>query len=252
MTENRRWAIYCRVSTSDQASGLDSQIRAMKEFCERQGVTTYELFTDEGISGAKESRPSLNRMMAAVEAGEISHVAVYSFSRFARSTTHLLKALEKFQKLKCEFISLTEQIQTNSPMGRAFFTVIAAIAQLERELIVERVKNGLKAARARGKHIGRKKLRNSEMIRALRAKGLTYRAIAELCGCSHGSVHAELLAMKKDEALQKEQLRLAKEEEKKRLAYFKVQIESVEERPVQELATQKQIPIILPPPENAA
>jgi DNA invertase Pin-like site-specific DNA recombinase len=96
----------------------------MKEFCERQGVTNYELFTDEGISGAKESRPSLNRMMEAVETGNISHVCVYSFSRFARSTTHLLKALERFQKLNVEFVSLTEQIQTNSPMGRAFFTLL--------------------------------------------------------------------------------------------------------------------------------
>jgi DNA invertase Pin-like site-specific DNA recombinase len=235
MTEKKHWAIYCRVSTSDQASGLDSQIRAMKEFCERQGVMDYELFADEGISGAKESRPSLNRMMEAVEAGQISHVAVYSFSRFARSVTHLLKALEKFQKLNCEFVSLTEQIQTNSPMGKCFFTVIAAISQLERELIVERVKNGLKAARARGKLIGRKKMRNSEMIRALRAKGLTYRAIAELCGCSHGSVHAELLAQKKEEQLKSEQLLLAKEEEKKQLAFFKGQIRNVEEISTQNL-----------------
>lgn len=247
MTQKKHWAIYCRVSTSDQASGLDSQIRAMKEFCERQGVTDYELFTDEGISGAKESRPALNRMMEAVETGSISHVAVYSFSRFARSTTHLLKALEKFQKLGCEFISLTEQIQTNSPMGRAFFTVIAAIAQLERELIVERVKNGLKAARARGKHIGRKKLRNSEMIRALRAKGLTYRAIADLCACSHGSVHAELLAQKKEEAQKKEQLLLANEEEKKRAAFFKDTIRNVEE-----ISSQNPSSLQLPPAQKTA
>jgi DNA invertase Pin-like site-specific DNA recombinase len=240
--KKKRWAIYCRVSTADQSSGLDSQCRAMREFCERQGVADYELFTDEGISGAKESRPSLNRMMIAVEDGTISHVAVYSFSRFARSTTHLLKALEKFQKIGVEFISLTEQIQTNSPMGRAFFTVIAAIAQLERELIVERVKNGLKAARARGKHIGRKKMRNSEMIRALRAKGMTYRAIAELCNCSHGSVHAELVAQKKEEEQKSERLLLEKEEEKKRDAFFKETIRDVRDvRDVEEIAAPKQI-----------
>jgi DNA invertase Pin-like site-specific DNA recombinase len=199
---SKKWAVYCRVSTSDQQSGLDSQIRAMREFCERQGVKEFELFTDEGISGAKESRPSLNRLMAAVEAKEISHVAVYSFSRFARSTTHLLKALENFQKLGVEFISYTEQIQTNSPMGRAFFTVIAAIAQLERELIVERVKNGLKAAKARGKHIGRKKMRDSDLIRKLLKAKVTYRRIAEIAKCSHGAVHAEKVAMKKEIAEQ--------------------------------------------------
>lgn len=167
----------------------------MKEFCERLGVTDFELFTDEGISGAKESRPSLDRLMKAVHDKQISHVAVYSFSRFARSTTHLLKALEIFQKLGVEFVSVTEQIQTNSPMGRAFFTVIAAIAQLERELIVERVKNGLKAAKARGKHIGRVKKRDSDLIRKLLKAKVTYRRIAEIAKCSHGAVHAEKRAI---------------------------------------------------------
>lgn len=200
MSQPKKWAVYCRVSTNDQKSGLDSQIRAMREFCERMGVTEFELFTDEGISGAKESRPSLNRLMEAVQAGQISHVAVYSFSRFARSTTHLLKALEAFQKIGCEFISVTEQIQTNSPMGRAFFTVIAAIAQLERELIVERVKNGLKAAKARGKHIGRVKKRDSDLIRKLLKAKVTYRRIAEIAKCSHGAVHAELVALRREES----------------------------------------------------
>ena len=216
MPQKKRWAVYCRVSTTDQQSGLDSQIRAMREFCERQNVMDFELFTDEGISGAKESRPSLNRLMAAVEAGEISHVAVYSFSRFARSTTHLLKALETFQKLGVEFISYTEQIQTNSPMGRAFFTVIAAISQLERELIVERVKNGLKAAKARGKHIGRKKMRDSDLIRKLRAAGMTYRNIATIAKCSHGAVHAEIVALKKEA----EEKKKVEEEQKKQSESF--------------------------------
>lgn len=124
MIQKKHWAIYLRVSCQDQIkTGLDAQMRTMVEFCERQGVKDYEIFSDEGIAGAKESRPSLDRLMKAAHDGHISHVAVYSFSRFARSTTHLLRALETFQKLGIEFISLTEQIQTNSPMGRAFFTL---------------------------------------------------------------------------------------------------------------------------------
>jgi DNA invertase Pin-like site-specific DNA recombinase len=212
MTENKRWGIYLRVSTMDQSSGLDAQKRTMVEFCERHGVKNYEIFSDHGISGAKESRPSLDKLMQAAHEGRLSHVAVYSFSRFARSTTHLLKALETFQKLGVEFISYTEQIQTNSPMGRAFFTVIAAIAQLERELICERVKNGLKAARARGVHIGREKKRDSDLIRKLLSAGLTYRAIATIAKCSHGAVWAEKVSLKKEE---QEKIAAAIEQQKK-------------------------------------
>jgi DNA invertase Pin-like site-specific DNA recombinase len=195
----RKAAIYARVSTADQHSGLEAQIRALKEHCDKNNIVNYELFTDENISGAKISRPSLDRMMTAVRGGEISTVIVYSFSRFARSTTHLLGALEEMKKYDAEFVSITERIETNSPMGRAFFIVIAAIAQLERELIVERVKNGLKNARAKGKHIGRVKTRPSDLIRALLKSGMTYRNCARVAKCSHGSVHLEKKLMNQEE-----------------------------------------------------
>ncbi|OFZ06271.1 MAG: hypothetical protein A2X97_02285 [Bdellovibrionales bacterium GWA1_52_35] len=141
--------IYVRVSTNDQNSGLESQIRTLKEYCEKNKIVSYQVFADEGISGAKSSRPGLDRMMAEARQGKIDRVIVYSFSRFARSVTHLLTALEEFRKLNVPFISYTENVDTNSPMGRAFFVVIAAISQLERELIVERVKNGLRNAKAK-------------------------------------------------------------------------------------------------------
>jgi DNA invertase Pin-like site-specific DNA recombinase len=205
----RKTALYARVSTDGQQTGLESQIRALKEHCERMKIENYELFTDENFSGAKVSRPSLDRMMAAIRNKEISSVIVYSFSRFARSTTHLLGALEEMKKYETEFTSLTEKIETNSPMGRAFFTVIAAIGQLERELIVERVKNGLRNAKLKGKHIGRKKTRPSELIRSLLKSGMTYRAAAAVARVSHGSIHAEKLAMQREE---REKL-VAKEQE---------------------------------------
>ncbi len=103
------------------------------------------------------------------------------------------------KKYDTEFISLTERIETNSPMGRAFFTVIAAIAQLERELIVERVKNGLKNAKAKGKKIGRVQTRPSDMIRAMLKSGMTLRATARICRCSHGSVSLEKRLMLQEE-----------------------------------------------------
>ncbi len=104
---------------------MEAQIRALKEHCEKNNIADYELFTDENVSGAKVSRPSLDRMMLAVRSGQVDGVICYSFSRFARSTTHLLSALEEMKKYNTEFISITERIETCSPMGRAFFTVIA-------------------------------------------------------------------------------------------------------------------------------
>ena len=116
-------ALYCRVSTDGQQTGLESQIRALKEWCFRNQITDYELFADEGISGAKESRPSLNRLMEMVENGQVDQVIVFSFSRFARSTSHLLKGLKTFKEKNTRFISITESIDTNSPLGVARYTL---------------------------------------------------------------------------------------------------------------------------------
>jgi DNA invertase Pin-like site-specific DNA recombinase len=192
--------LYARVSTDLQTTGLESQVRVLKDYCARNEIAHYEIFMDEGISGTKTSRPALDRMMSAVQLGEIESVIVYSFSRFARSTTHLLNALNVFKKNSVNFISLTEKIDTGTPVGLAVFSILAAISQLERDLISERVKNGLANARAKGRLIGRKKMRDSDLIRKLLKAGVTYRSIAEIAKCSHGAVHAEKVAMKKDEA----------------------------------------------------
>ncbi|MGK5086486.1 recombinase family protein [Bdellovibrionota bacterium FG-2] len=196
--QKRLTALYCRVSTSDQASGLESQIRTLTEHCQKQGLHNFLTFTDEGVSGAKTSRPGLDKMMAMVREGKVEKIIVYSFSRFARSVTHLLSALEEFRSRDISFLSYTEQVDTNSPMGRAFFVVIAAISQLERELIVERVKNGLKNARAKGVRIGRAKTRPSELIRSLLNSGVTLREAARIAKTSHGSVSLERKLMRQE------------------------------------------------------
>ena len=139
--------IYMRVSTDMQT--VESQMHALKEYCNRTGLTKYEMFIDEGISGAVENRPSLNRMMEVVESGKAERLLTFSFSRIARSTSHLLKILQKCKDNKTHLVSITEQIDTNSPMGMALFTILGALSQLERELIRERVKAGLAAAKAR-------------------------------------------------------------------------------------------------------
>ena len=124
----RRVAAYCRVSTALQTGGLESQVRAINLHFQNNNIDGFDFYIDEGISGTKANRPNLDRMMAAVRRGEISAVVCYSFSRFARSVTHLLLALEEMNKHNVAFLSLTEKIETNSPMGRAFFVVIAAIS----------------------------------------------------------------------------------------------------------------------------
>ena len=210
---NKRTAAYCRVSTSDQSSGMESQIRVLKQYFEQNKIENVEFFTDEGVSGTKSSRPALDRMMSAIENDEISSVVVYSFSRFARSTTHLLNALQIFKKKGVHFVSLTEKIDTNSAVGVAIFSILASISQLERDLISDRVKMGLANARAKGKLIGRKKLRDSDLIRKLLKAGMSYRNIGIIAKCSHGSVSAERKSQKRDEAELKRKLEEQAEQE---------------------------------------
>ena len=200
-------ALYVRVSTDGQQTGLESQIRALKEWCFRNQINEYEIFADEGISGAKEDRPALNRLMKMVENSEVEQVIVFSFSRFARSTSHLLKGLKIFKEKNTRFISTTESIDTNSPLGVALYTILGALAQLEREMIIERVRAGMANAKAKGKRIGRIKKRNSVLIRSLIDARLTYREVARIAKCSHGSVHAELVAYRKEkEAAEKQKM----------------------------------------------
>ncbi len=183
----------------DQATGLESQMRVLRTYCDGNQIPNYEFFSDEGISGTKSSRPGLDRLMAAVENDEISSVVVYSFSRFARSTTHLLNALQAFKRKGVHFVSLTEKIDTNSAVGVAIFSILAAISQLERDLVADRVRIGLANARAKGRLIGRKKMRDSDLIRKLLKAGMSYRNISVVAKCSHGSVSAERAAMRREE-----------------------------------------------------
>ena len=175
---SKKTLLYARVSTDQQATGLEAQVRALNDYCRLNQVTDFELFTDEGISGIKSSRPGLDRMMNMVKSNQASCVVVYSFSRFARSTTHMLHGLETMKNHGCNFVSITEKIDTNSPIGKAIFVIISAVAALERDLICERVKNGLANARAKGKILGRKKLRDSDLIRKLLTAGMSYRKIS--------------------------------------------------------------------------
>jgi DNA invertase Pin-like site-specific DNA recombinase len=134
---------------------------------------------DVGISGAKDRRPELDRLMTDARRRRFDIVLVARFDRFARSTRHLILALEEFQSLGVDFISLNESIDTSTPMGKMIFTVIGAVAELERSLIRERVMMGLERAKRQGKRLGRpQKLVDREQVARLRARGLTLRQIA--------------------------------------------------------------------------
>ena len=152
-----RVAIYARVSTVGNGQDPMVQIRELREYCERRGWHVVAEYVDLGISGAKDRRPQLDRLMADARRRKFDVVAVWRFDRFARSVRHLLRALDEFQALRIEFVSLGEAIDTLTPSGRMTFTVLGAVAELERSLIAERVRAGLRNARARGVRLGRPK-----------------------------------------------------------------------------------------------
>jgi DNA invertase Pin-like site-specific DNA recombinase len=146
---------------------------------------------DNGFSGKKDSRPQLNRMMQDAHERRFSVVVVWRFDRFARSVSHLLRALETFNALGIQFVSLSEQVDTSTPTGKMVFTVLGAVAELERNLIVERVRAGLRHARAKGKRLGRpKKSVDAVRIASLRTAGDSWRTISRKMGVSVGTVFA--------------------------------------------------------------
>ena len=175
-----RAAIYARVSTANNGQDPRVQTRDLGEFCERRGWTLVPEYVDVGISGTKEKRPALDRLMADAHHRKFDVVVVWRFDRFARSVSHLLRALETFQALGIEFVSLSEQMDTSTPTGKMVFTVLGAVAELERSLIVERVKAGLRNARAKGKTLGRPRaVVDARKIATLRAQGRSWRDISQ-------------------------------------------------------------------------
>jgi DNA invertase Pin-like site-specific DNA recombinase len=185
-----RAAIYGRISTSNHGQDIGLQTRELRQFCEARGWQVTGEYLDEGISGAKDSRPELNRLMADAGRRRFDMVAVWRFDRFARSVSHLLRALEQFNSLGIAFVSLSEQIDTTTPTGKMIFTVLGAVAELERSLIAERVRAGLRNARAKGKRLGRPRVAvDVARIASLRASGLSWPAVARELGVSVGTVY---------------------------------------------------------------
>jgi DNA invertase Pin-like site-specific DNA recombinase len=185
-----RIAIYARVSTTNHGQDVSLQTRELRQFAEARGWEIVREYIDEGVSGSKDSRPELNRLMADAHRRRFDAVVVWKFDRFARSVSHLLRALETFKALGIEFVSLSEQVDTSTPTGKMVFTVLGAVAELERSLIAERVRAGLRNAKAKGKRLGRPRVVvDTARIASLRASGASWPHIARELGVSVGTVY---------------------------------------------------------------
>jgi putative DNA-invertase from lambdoid prophage Rac len=171
-------AIYARVSTLDQ--NCDMQLRDLREYCQHRGWKATE-YVDTGISGAQTSREQLDRLMADARRRKVDVVICWRFDRFARSARHLLNTLEEFQSLGIAFVSHRESVDTTSPMGKLLFTIVAALAEMERAILIERVRAGVAAAKARGKSCGRpRKVFRRDTAIDMRRLGYSWRKISEM------------------------------------------------------------------------
>ncbi len=197
-------ALYARVSTANSQDPT-MQTRELKEYCQRRGWEVAGEYVDAGISGAREKRPQLNKLLADAHRRRFDAVVVWRYDRFARSLRQLVNALEEFRALGIDFVSLREGVDTSTPNGRLVFGIFASIAEFERELIRDRVRAGLRNARARGKRLGRpKKAVDAAKVAALRRDGASWRAIAARLGVSRGTVRWAGLGLPKNLAARRE------------------------------------------------
>ena len=198
-------ALYVRVSTAAKSKHGDAnayvqnptvQEQPLRELVAQRGWTLQRVYADRA-SGAKERRPGLDALMADARRGAFDVVVVWRFDRFARSVRQLVMALEEFRSLGIEFISHQEALDTSTPMGKTMFTIVAAMAELERSIIRERVVAGLQHARAAGTKSGRaigrpRVIFARDQVIELRRNGLSLRQIARECGVSEGTVRKVL------------------------------------------------------------
>ena len=186
----KRAALYMRVSTVDQH--LETQLLDLRQMAAQRGYEVVLEYTDK-ISGAKARRPGLDQMMADARRGKFDVVLVWASDRIARSVKHFLDVLDELNRIGVEYVSFRENIDTGGPLGRAIVVIIGAIAELERSLIVERVRAGMRRARLEGTRIGRTPLElDREAIACDRRRGLSIRSIARSHSVSTATVQRVL------------------------------------------------------------
>jgi len=187
----KRAAIYARVSTLRQDEGM--QMNDLRELALRHKWEIVTEYIDRGVSGSKESRAELNKLMADAKRRKFDVVMVWKFDRFARSLKHLITALAEFDHLGIDFVSHQEAVDTSTPAGKALFSMIAVMAEFERELIRERVMAGLENAKRKGIQLGRRETRfdvNEAIL--MRKEGKSWREISKKLGVSKTVVYRRL------------------------------------------------------------
>ena len=183
----KKCAIYCRVSTSDQR--VESQLYDLRELAAQRGIEVVAEYQDCGISGSKARRPGLDSLMADARRKKFSVVLVSAFDRVARSVRHFLQVIDELESLGVVFVSRREQVDTSGMMGRLFLTLIGSIAELESDLIRERVRAGMRRARLEGRQIGRARLDvNREQVVQDRRTGMSLTLVARKHSISRASV----------------------------------------------------------------
>ena len=186
----KRAALYLRVSTVDQ--NLATQLYDLRTMAQQRGLEIVHEYTDK-ISGAKAKRPGLDELMHDARRHRFDVLLVWAFDRIARSTRHFLEVLDELNHINIEFVSFREQVDTGGPLGRAMVIIIGCIAELERQLIIERVRAGMRRARLEGRQIGRRPLELDEQaIRRERAQGRSLGEIAKTYRISKTTVHRVL------------------------------------------------------------
>ena len=183
----KKAAIYVRVSTPDQH--VESQLYDLRELAAQRGFEVVHEYEDRGVCGKKARRPGLDALMADARRKKFSVVLVAAFDRIARSTRNFLQIIDELDSMEIEFISRREGVATGDAMGRLFVTIISAIAELERSLVVERVKSGMRRARLEGRQIGRARLDvDREQVVNDRRSGMSLTQVAKKHNVSRASV----------------------------------------------------------------
>jgi DNA invertase Pin-like site-specific DNA recombinase len=183
----KRIAIYARVSTLN-GQNPQLQLDELREYAQRRGWEVAGEYTDLGVSGSKDSRPELNRMLKAAHMREFDAIAVWKLDRLGRSLKHLVTTIEDLSCYGVTFVSLRDNLDLSTPAGRLMMHIVAAMAEFERSLIQERVVAGIAAARKRGVRMGRPKVYVSALkVRTLREQGVPWRGVAKRLSCGVGT-----------------------------------------------------------------